>query len=91
MQAAIDEVLEQDDDLSAMYLSEWAVRARSRDDHQEVEMLLESFSKQVEEIVNEVDSLVVSYSILCLSDTRHAAANVNVVQTDKCPPNAGCH
>lgn len=60
MQAAIDEVLEQDDDLSAMYLSEGAVRARSRDDHQEVEMLLESFSKQVEEIVNEVDSLVVS-------------------------------
>ena len=59
MQAAIDEVLEQDDDLSAMYLSEGAVRARSRDDHQEVEMLLESFSKQVEEIVNEVDSLVV--------------------------------
>lgn len=42
-----------------MYLSEGAVRARSRDDHQEVEMLLESFSKQVEEIVNEVDSLVV--------------------------------
>ena len=62
MQAAIDEVLEQDDDLSAMYLSEGAVRARSRDDHQEVEMLLESFSKQVEEIVNEVDSLVVSPS-----------------------------
>lgn len=60
VQAAIDEVLEHDDDLSAMYLSEGAVRPRATDDHQEVEMLLESFSKQVEEIVNEVDSLVVS-------------------------------
>ncbi|CAD6577059.1 MAG: magnesium ion transporter [Cyphobasidiales sp. Tagirdzhanova-0007] len=46
VQAAIDEVLEQDDDLSAMYLSE------------EIEMLLESFSKQVEAIVSEADSIV---------------------------------
>ena len=62
VQAAIDEILEQDDDLSAMYLSENVVRQRGREDHQEVEMLLESFSKEVEEIVNEVDSLVVGCS-----------------------------
>lgn len=33
-------------------------------DHAEVEMLLESYSKQVEEIVNEVDSLAVRWSTL---------------------------
>jgi len=32
--SAIDEVLEQDEDLSAMYLSEGAVRPRDADDHQ---------------------------------------------------------
>ena len=63
MHAAIDEILEQDDDLSAMYLSENVVRQRGREDHQEVEMLLESFSKEVEETVNEVDSLVVSQAV----------------------------
>ena len=47
-----------DDDLDGLYLT----TPRSMDlgtDHAEVEMLLESYSKQVEEIVNEVDSLAV--------------------------------
>lgn len=35
-------------------------RPRSADDHEEVELLLESFSKQCEEIVSEVETLAVS-------------------------------
>lgn len=34
VQAAIDEVLEQDDDMSAMYLSEAYLKPRDQDDHQ---------------------------------------------------------
>lgn len=34
VQAAIDEVLEQDDDMSAMYLSEGYLKPRDNDDHQ---------------------------------------------------------
>lgn len=33
---------------------------RSRDDHEDLEVLLESFAKQVEEIVNEADTMIVS-------------------------------
>lgn len=40
-----------------------ACRTLIQFDHSEVEMLLESFSKQVEEIVNEVDTLVVRNSV----------------------------
>ncbi|SGY14773.1 BQ5605_C013g07099 [Microbotryum silenes-dioicae] len=54
----LDEVLENDDDLAAMYLTE-KLRDNSRlsNDHEEVELLLESFSKQCEEIVSEVEIL----------------------------------
>jgi len=50
---AIDDLLEADDDLAAMYLSEKAELGRSRqeDDHTEVEMLLESYHKVCDEIV----------------------------------------
>ncbi|SCV70366.1 BQ2448_1760 [Microbotryum intermedium] len=56
----LDEVLENDDDLAAMYLTE-KLRDNSRlsNDHEEVELLLESFSKQCEEIVSEVEILSV--------------------------------
>ena len=36
---------------------------RKLDDHEELEVLLESFSKQVEEIVNEAENIQVSDSL----------------------------
>ncbi|KAF9260583.1 Mg2+ transporter protein cora-like protein [Marasmius fiardii PR-910] len=55
---ALEEVLEQDEDLVAMYLSDKKKGAeRELHDHKDLEDLLETFSKQVEEIVNEVANL----------------------------------
>jgi len=63
VQAAIDEVLEQDEDLAAMYLSDKkAGKPRQKADHDELEVLLESFSKQVEEIVNESETTMLNVS-----------------------------
>ncbi|KAJ5699048.1 hypothetical protein N7462_001053 [Penicillium macrosclerotiorum] len=56
---AIDDLLEADDDLAAMYLSERATgKERDEDDHQEVEMLLESYHKVCDEIVQASGNLV---------------------------------
>ncbi|EJD05505.1 cora-domain-containing protein [Fomitiporia mediterranea MF3/22] len=58
VQEALEEVLEQDEDLAAMYLTDKKNNhPRSADDHEDLEVLLESFSKQVEEIVNEADTI----------------------------------
>lgn len=38
-----------------------AHQPRGLTDHEELEMLLESFSKQVEEIVSELDTMTVSF------------------------------
>lgn len=58
---AIDDLLEADDDLAAMYLSERSVgKEREEDDHQEVEMLLESYHKVCDEIVQASGNLVTS-------------------------------
>ncbi|PVH94073.1 cora-domain-containing protein [Periconia macrospinosa] len=58
---ALSELLEADDDLSAMYLSEKAEgKVRSEDDHTEVEMLLESYHKIADEIVQSAENLVSS-------------------------------
>ncbi|KIJ29286.1 hypothetical protein M422DRAFT_71242 [Sphaerobolus stellatus SS14] len=58
VQESIEEVLEQDEDLAAMYLSDKkAEKARAMNDHEELEVLLESFAKQVEEIVNEAETI----------------------------------
>lgn len=58
---ALTELLEADDDLSAMYLSEKAQgRARGEHDHTEVEMLLESYHKVADEIVQAAENLVSS-------------------------------
>lgn len=58
VQQALEEVLEQDQDLNAMYLTDKKNGiAREIHDHEELEVLLESFSKQVEEVVNEVGVL----------------------------------
>ncbi|KAI5195260.1 cora-domain-containing protein [Aureobasidium subglaciale] len=56
---AIDDLLEADDDLSDMYLTEQANGvAREEDDHTEVEMLLESYHKVCDEIVQASSNLV---------------------------------
>lgn len=56
---AIDELLEADDDLAAMYLTEKAHDLfRGMDDHTEVEMLLESYYKLTDEIVQEAQNLI---------------------------------
>ncbi|KAJ3558586.1 hypothetical protein NM688_g832 [Phlebia brevispora] len=58
VQEALEEVLEQDEDLSAMYLTDKKNgTSRVMNDHEELEVLLESFAKQVEEIVNEAESI----------------------------------
>lgn len=56
---AIDDLLEADDDLAAMYLTERAKGIiRAENDHQEVEMLLESYHKVCDEIVQASSNLV---------------------------------
>lgn len=56
---AIDELLEADDDLVAMYLTEKSHDLiRGEDDHNEIEMLLESYHKLCDEIVQESGNLV---------------------------------
>lgn len=57
---AIDDLLEADDDLSAMYLTERKATGKPRpeDDHQEVEMLLESYHKICDEIVEISGNLI---------------------------------
>ena len=56
---AIDDVLEADDDLVSMYLTEKAQgKFREENDHTEVEMLLESYHKVCDEIVQVSGNLV---------------------------------
>ncbi|KAH9917315.1 Mg2+ transporter protein cora-like protein [Fomitopsis serialis] len=58
VQEALEEVLEQDEDLAAMYLTDKKNGVLRRlSDHEDLEVLLESFSKQVEEIVNEAENI----------------------------------
>ncbi len=56
---AIEDLLDADDDLAAMYLTE-QVRGKKRaeNDHQEVEVLLESYHKVCDEIVEASGNLV---------------------------------
>ncbi|KAJ2388437.1 magnesium ion transporter, partial [Coemansia sp. RSA 2559] len=54
---AIEEVLEQDEDLASMYLTEKLHGlTRKKDDHDDVELMMETYLKQVEEIVNHIES-----------------------------------
>ncbi|KAJ6470247.1 cora-domain-containing protein [Mycena vitilis] len=58
VEEVLEEVLGQDDDLTAMYLTDKKNDIiRELDDHEDLEVLLESFSKQVEEIVNEAENI----------------------------------
>jgi len=56
---AIDGLLDADDDLAAMYLTEKAAgRRRAEDDHTEIEMLLESYHRVCDEIFQVSGNLV---------------------------------
>jgi len=56
---SIDDLLDADDDLAAMYLTERAQgKTRDEEDHTEVEMLLESYHKVCDEIVQASGNLV---------------------------------
>ena len=56
---ALDDLLEADDDLAAMYLTEKASGSdRAEDNHAEVEMLLESYHRVTDEIVQASENLV---------------------------------
>jgi magnesium transporter len=56
---AIDDLLEADDDLADMYLSEKAKGTeREEDNHEEVELLLESYHKVADEIVQGASNIV---------------------------------
>ena len=58
---ALTELLEADDDLSSMYFSEKAQgKIRDEHDHTDVEMLLESYHKVADEIVQAAENLVSS-------------------------------
>ncbi|KAH6909438.1 magnesium transporter [Coprinopsis sp. MPI-PUGE-AT-0042] len=58
VEEALDEVLSQDEDMNAMHLTDKKNGIiRELNDHEELETLLESFSKQVEEIVNEAENI----------------------------------
>jgi hypothetical protein len=60
-----------DEDLSAMYLSAKQINEpRGIQDHEELELLLESFAKQVEEIMGEVDTIAVSAFLVSLPLNR---------------------
>ncbi|RUP44215.1 hypothetical protein BC936DRAFT_149779 [Jimgerdemannia flammicorona] len=59
IRGAITEVLEQDEDLAAMYLTAKKSGApRDSSDHEEIELLLETYLKQVEEIANTATTLL---------------------------------
>lgn len=59
IKSSIDELLDSDEDLSAMYVSDrMHGRPRAVHDHEQLELLLESFDKQVEEIISEIDTTV---------------------------------
>ncbi|KAG8755404.1 magnesium ion transporter, partial [Ceratobasidium sp. 423] len=59
VQVALEEVLQQDEDMNDMYLTDKKLEIeRKLQDHDELEVLLESFDKQVEEIVNEAENTI---------------------------------
>lgn len=84
---AIDDLLEADDDLVTMYLSERAQgKVREEDDHTEVEMLLESYHKVCDEIVqiagNQVSNIrnTEEVQVSQISLRRGIRTNINSVK-----------
>lgn len=67
MHAVTRRFARKDEDLAAMYLSDKKNDiVRARDDHEDLELLLESCAKQVEEVVNEADTMTVRSSAVTL-------------------------
>lgn len=67
-----------DEDLSAMYLSARAAgRPRALHDHEQLEILLESFVKQVEEIVSEIDTTVVRTQYITPFPIAHSRRQIS--------------
>lgn len=61
-----------DEDLTAMYLSDKKNNIpRELHDHDDLEVLLESFSKQVEEIVNEAENIEVFIPYILVLPSLH--------------------
>ena len=56
---------------------------RQPHDHEELELLLESFSKQVEEIVNEAENIEVTSQTLCSLLHPKACLQSNVQSTQE--------
>ncbi|CAK9785661.1 cora-domain-containing protein [Cutaneotrichosporon oleaginosum] len=57
IKSGFDELLDSDEDLAAMYVSDrMHGRPRAVHDHEQLELLLESFTKQVEEVISEIDT-----------------------------------
>ncbi|KAL1413465.1 magnesium ion transporter [Vanrija albida] len=82
---AVDELLDSDEDMSAMYLTDRKQgKPRALHDHDQLELLLESFTKQVEEIVSEIDTTVANMqstqeiSELMLDSSRNALLALDV-------------
>lgn len=61
IKSTVDELLDSDEDLSNMYITDKMLgKPRGLQDHEQLELLLESFTKQVEEIVSEIDTTVIN-------------------------------
>lgn len=68
----IDEMLDQDDDMNELYLTEKKHGTqRSKDDHQEVELILETYSLHCDAIVQTIESRV--------NDVRTTEEIINIV------------
>ena len=69
---ALAEILDNDEDLAGMYLTEKSRgKQRDVDQHDEVELLLEAYVKQIDGIVQEVDQLA--------SNMRNTEEIVNII------------
>jgi len=69
---ALAEILDNDEDLAGMYLTEKSRgKQRDVDQHDEVELLLEAYVKQIDGIVQEADQLV--------SNMRNTEEIVNII------------
>jgi len=81
-------IMLKDEDLNAMYLSDKKNGIFHQDDHEELEVLLESFSKQVEEIVNEAENIEVRCLSICAYFNFHGCSYGSLSCLEQCAINA---
>ena len=78
-------ILRTDEDLNAMYLTDKKNGSpRGMHEHDELEVLLEFFSKQVEEIVNEAENIEV-----CYTGRADTGVSTDRHHKDQCPIHPG--